>query len=146
MSSLDTLSAVAVADTCRCAADTGGLQPLRLAGIEATGANPGPGTPLPPAGSEVLQALRGQEGRRDEWMAGWLSALVHSLCLDHGPNEPAFAEVVGHELDQQERCLHCQRPFDFSHKRAALLILAQGPGAEHRRAIGEVWRGGACSR
>ncbi|MGY3258067.1 pyoverdine biosynthesis protein [Pseudomonas chlororaphis] len=145
MSSLDTLSAVAVADPCCCAADPAGLQPLRLAGIETSGAGRGPGTPLPPAGSEVLQALRGQEGWRDEWMAGWLSTLVHSLCLDHGPRE-WLAEDAGHRLEQQERCLHCGRAFDFSHKRAALLILAQGRGAGRHQAVEKIWRERSCSR
>ncbi|AZD23515.1 hypothetical protein SAMN04489802_1940 [Pseudomonas chlororaphis] len=145
MSSLDTLSAVAVADTCRCVADAAGLQPLRLAGIETSGASRGPGAPLPPAGSEVLQALRGQDGWREEWMAGWLSTLVHSLCLDHGPSE-RLAEDAGHRLEQQERCLHCGRAFDFSHKRAALLILAQGRGVERHQGVEKIGRERSCSR
>ncbi|OLF52338.1 pyoverdine biosynthesis protein [Pseudomonas chlororaphis] len=137
MPSFDPLSAVAIADTCRCAADPVGPPALRL-DDGATGAVVhGRVAPLPQGGGDVLQALRGQAGQRDEWMAGWLSALVHSLYLDH---EPLLVEAAGEAGDQQERCLHCQRPFDFSHKRAALLILAQGPGAERGRLVGEVWR------
>jgi hypothetical protein len=144
MSSLDTLSAVALADTCRCATDAGGLQALRLGDIEPVAASRGPGAPLPQAGSEVLPAWRGQEGRHDEWMAGWLSALVHALGLDLGPD--ASAEPAGEGFEPQERCLHCQRPFDFSHKRAALLILAQGRGVERHRVVEKIWRQRSCSR
>ncbi|QQZ40366.1 pyoverdine biosynthesis protein [Pseudomonas sp. SK3(2021)] len=144
MSCLDTPPAVAVAD-CRCAADAAGPQPLRLAGIETSGACRKPGAPRPAAGSEVLQALRGQEGWRDEWMAGWLSTLVHSLCLDHEPGE-RLAEDAGQRPGQQERCLHCGRAFDFSHKRAALLILAQGRGVERHRVVEKVGRERSCSR
>lgn len=123
MSTFDTPPAVALADTCRCAAAG---PPLRWPGASAAQAGP--------------QALR------DEWMAGWLSALVHSLYLDQESPEAAPGEADGTPVDAQERCLHCQRPFDFSHKRAALLILAQRQGVEQRRVIEQAWGKRACSR
>ncbi|MGE7956585.1 pyoverdine biosynthesis protein [Pseudomonas sp. NPDC089530] len=136
MSSLDSLSVAAIADTCRCAADAGS-QALWLGGGKTLVSDCAP----PPGGQ--VQALRGQAGQGDEWMAGWLSALVHSLGFDPGLDEP---EAGDRRLDPQERCRHCQRPFDFSHKRAALLILAQGRGGERRQALGEVGCERACSR
>ena len=51
-----------------------------------------------------------------------LAAMVHYFFLDAQCAEGAAGSA-------QNRCPHCQREFDFAHKRAALLILgAQRPG------------------
>ncbi|MHC6226532.1 GNAT family N-acetyltransferase [Pseudomonas sp. X10] len=62
-------------------------------------------------------------------VASWLSALVHYLFLDDPRTQRVVAEpradngkMIGYMQDQ---CFHCEKEFDFPHKRAALMILGR---------------------
>lgn len=62
-------------------------------------------------------------------VASWLSALVHYLFLDDPRTQRVVAEpradndkMIGY---MQHRRFHCEKEFDFPHKRAALMVLGR---------------------
>ncbi|WP_256872988.1 GNAT family N-acetyltransferase [Pseudomonas aeruginosa] len=62
-------------------------------------------------------------------VACWLSALVHYLFLDDPRSQRVVAEpradnarMIGH---MHNLCFHCEKEFDFPHKRAALMIIGR---------------------
>lgn len=62
-------------------------------------------------------------------VASWLSALVHYLFLDDPRTQRIVAEpradngkMIGY---MQDRRFHCEKEFDFPHKRAALMVLGR---------------------
>ncbi|MFJ3484088.1 GNAT family N-acetyltransferase [Pseudomonas sp. NPDC090202] len=70
-----------------------------------------------------------QKHRGPHKVASWLSALVHYLFLDDPRTRRVVAEpradnakMIGHLHNQ---CFHCQKEFDFPHKRAAMMILGR---------------------
>ena len=70
-----------------------------------------------------------QTHRGPHKVASWLSALVHYLFLDDPRTQRVVAEpradnakMIGYMHDQ---CFHCEKEFDFPHKRAALMILGR---------------------
>lgn len=77
-----------------------------------------------------IHMLVGEENHRGPHkVASWLSALVHYLFLDDPRTQRVVAEpradngkMIGYMHDQ---CFHCDKEFDFPHKRAALLILGR---------------------
>lgn len=77
-----------------------------------------------------IHMLVGEESHRGPHkVASWLSALVHYLFLDDPRTQRVVAEpradngkMIGYMHDQ---CFHCEKEFDFPHKRAALMILGR---------------------
>ncbi|MFL7962906.1 Protein N-acetyltransferase, RimJ/RimL family [Pseudomonas sp. NFIX10] len=77
-----------------------------------------------------IHMLVGEEQHRGPHkVASWLSALVHYLFLDDPRTQRVVAEpradnarMIGHLHNQ---CFHCEKEFDFPHKRAALMILGR---------------------
>ncbi|WP_194792083.1 GNAT family N-acetyltransferase [Pseudomonas sp. UFMG81] len=77
-----------------------------------------------------IHMLVGEETQRGPHkVASWLSALVHYLFLDDPRTQRVVAEpradngkMIGYMQDQ---CFHCEKEFDFPHKRAALMILGR---------------------
>jgi acetyl CoA:N6-hydroxylysine acetyl transferase len=77
-----------------------------------------------------IHMLVGEENHRGPHkVASWLSALVHYLFLDDPRTQRVVAEpradnakMIGHMHNQ---CFHCEKEFDFPHKRAALMILGR---------------------
>ncbi|MNO61302.1 N(6)-hydroxylysine O-acetyltransferase [compost metagenome] len=77
-----------------------------------------------------IHMLVGEENHRGSHkVASWLSALVHYLFLDDPRTQRVVAEpradnqrMIGH---MQNQCFHCEKEFDFPHKRAALMILGR---------------------
>lgn len=77
-----------------------------------------------------IHMLVGEENHRGPHkVASWLSALVHYLFLDDPRTQRVVAEpradnarMIGYMHDQ---CFHCEKEFDFPHKRAALMILGR---------------------
>ncbi len=77
-----------------------------------------------------VHMLVGEEHHRGPHkVASWLSALVHYLFLDDPRTQRVVAEpradnakMIGH---MQNQCFHCEKEFDFPHKRAALMILGR---------------------
>lgn len=70
-----------------------------------------------------------QQHRGPHKVASWLCALVHCLFLDDPRTQRVVAEpradnarMIGYMQDQ---CFHCDKEFDFPHKRAALMILGR---------------------
>ncbi|CAG8870125.1 hypothetical protein PS627_03868 [Pseudomonas fluorescens] len=88
--------------------------------------------PFYPAGDHDrgIHMLVGEETHRGPHkVASWLSALVHYLFLDDPRTQRVVAEpradnarMIGY---MQEQCFHCEKEFDFPHKRAALMILGR---------------------
>jgi acetyl CoA:N6-hydroxylysine acetyl transferase len=77
-----------------------------------------------------IHMLVGEEHHRGPHkVASWLSALVHYLFLDDPRTQRVVAEpradnrkMIGYMHDQ---CFHCEKEFDFPHKRAALMVLGR---------------------
>ncbi|ANY88542.1 MULTISPECIES: GNAT family N-acetyltransferase [Pseudomonas] len=77
-----------------------------------------------------VHMLVGEQAHRGPHkVASWLSALVHYLFLDDPRTQRVVAEpradngkMIGYLHDQ---CFHCEKEFDFPHKRAALMILGR---------------------
>ena len=77
-----------------------------------------------------IHMLVGEENHRGPpKVASWLSALVHYLFLDDPRTQRVVAEpradnarMISH---LQNQCFHCEKEFDFPHKRAALMILGR---------------------
>jgi len=77
-----------------------------------------------------IHMLVGEEHHRGPHkVASWLSALTHYLFLDDPRTQRVVAEpradnakMIGHMHNQ---CFHCEKEFDFPHKRAALMILGR---------------------
>ncbi|MGY2290047.1 GNAT family N-acetyltransferase [Pseudomonas sp. SDO528_S397] len=77
-----------------------------------------------------IHMLVGEEHHRGPHkVASWLSALVHYLFLDDPRTQHVVAEpradnarMIGH---LQNQCFHCEKEFDFPHKRAALMVLGR---------------------
>ncbi|MEB0047180.1 MULTISPECIES: GNAT family N-acetyltransferase [unclassified Pseudomonas] len=77
-----------------------------------------------------IHMLVGEETHRGPHkVASWLSALVHYLFLDDSRTQRVVAEpradnarMIGHLHNQ---CFHCEKEFDFPHKRAALMVLGR---------------------
>ncbi|MBF8793519.1 acetyltransferase [Pseudomonas monteilii] len=88
--------------------------------------------PFYPAGDydRGVHMLVGEQAHRGPHkVASWLSALVHYLFLDDPRTQRVVAEpradngrMIGYLHDQ---CFHCEKEFDFPHKRAALMILGR---------------------
>ncbi len=77
-----------------------------------------------------IHMLVGEENHRGPHkVASWLSALVHYLFLDDPRTQRVVADpradnarMISH---LQNQCFHCEKEFDFPHKRAALMILGR---------------------
>jgi RimJ/RimL family protein N-acetyltransferase len=77
-----------------------------------------------------IHMLVGEQAHRGPHkVASWMSALVHYLFLDDPRTQRVVAEpradnarMIGYMQDQ---CFHCEKEFDFPHKRAALMILGR---------------------
>ncbi|WP_353741348.1 GNAT family N-acetyltransferase [Pseudomonas fluorescens] len=77
-----------------------------------------------------IHMLVGEEHHRGPHkVASWLSALVHYLFLDDPRTQRVVAEpradnakMIGY---MQEQRFHCEKEFDFPHKRAALMVLGR---------------------
>lgn len=77
-----------------------------------------------------LHMLVGEEHHRGPHkVASWLSALVHYLFLDDPRTQRVVAEpradngkMIGYMQGQR---FHCEKEFDFPHKRAALMVLGR---------------------
>ncbi|WP_223505430.1 GNAT family N-acetyltransferase [Pseudomonas sp. GL-RE-29] len=77
-----------------------------------------------------IHMLVGEENHRGPHkVASWLSALVHYLFLDDARTQRVVAEpradngkMIGHMQSQR---FHCEKEFDFPHKRAALMVLGR---------------------
>ncbi|MFQ6572910.1 GNAT family N-acetyltransferase [Pseudomonas sp. UM16] len=77
-----------------------------------------------------IHMLVGEEHHRGPHkVASWLSALVHYLFLDDPRTQRVVAEpradnskMIGYMHDQR---FHCEKEFDFPHKRAALMVLGR---------------------
>ena len=77
-----------------------------------------------------IHMLVGEEQHRGPHkVASWLSALVHYLFLDDPRTRRVVAEpradnskMIGYMHDQR---FHCEKEFDFPHKRAALMMLGR---------------------
>ena len=75
-----------------------------------------------------IHMLVGEESHRGPHkVTSWLSALVHYLFLDDPRTQRVVAEpradnakMIGYMQDQG---FHCEKEFDFPHKRAALMVL-----------------------
>ncbi|HCU0718781.1 TPA: hypothetical protein ACXOGI_004944 [Pseudomonas aeruginosa] len=71
----------------------------------------------------LLYALGPRERGEPERVAEWLAALVHHFYLD-GPVEPPRPTLGKARCETAPGlCRCCGQPFDFRHKRAALLLL-----------------------
>lgn len=71
----------------------------------------------------LLYALGPRERGEPERVAEWLAALVHHFYLD-GPVEPPRTTLGKERCETAPGlCRCCGQPFDFRHKRAALLLL-----------------------
>ncbi|WP_347901240.1 GNAT family N-acetyltransferase [Pseudomonas purpurea] len=83
-----------------------------------------------------IHMLVGEEDHRGPHkVASWLSALVHYLFLDDPRTQRVVVEpradnakMIGHLHNQ---CFHCEKEFDFPHKRAALMILGRERFFDH---------------
>lgn len=77
-----------------------------------------------------IHMLVGEENHRGPHkVESWLSALVHYLFLDDPRTRRVVAEpradnakMIGY---MQEQRFHCEKEFDFPHKRAALMVLGR---------------------
>ncbi|MCW8278986.1 acetyltransferase [Pseudomonas sp. PCH199] len=77
-----------------------------------------------------IHMLVGEENQRGPHkVASWLSALVHFLFLDDPRTQRVVAEpradngkMIGYMQGQR---FHCEKEFDFPHKRAALMVLGR---------------------
>ncbi|MGZ7459871.1 GNAT family N-acetyltransferase [Pseudomonas sp. Ma2-10] len=77
-----------------------------------------------------IHMLVGEENHRGPHkVASWLSALTHYLFLDDPRTQRVVAEpradnakMIGH---MQHQGFHCEKGFDFPHKRAALMVLGR---------------------
>jgi len=77
-----------------------------------------------------IHMLVGEENHRGPHkVASWLSALTHYLFLDDPRTQRVVAEpradnakMIGH---MQGQGFHCEKAFDFPHKRAALMVLGR---------------------
>ncbi|MHC8287966.1 GNAT family N-acetyltransferase [Pseudomonas sp. XS1P51] len=77
-----------------------------------------------------IHMLVGEENHRGPYkVASWLSALTHYLFLDDPRTQRVVAEpradnakMIGYMQDQR---FHCEKEFDFPHKRAALMVLGR---------------------
>jgi RimJ/RimL family protein N-acetyltransferase len=77
-----------------------------------------------------IHMLVGEEHHRGPHkVASWLSALVHYLFLDDPRTQRVVAEpradngkMIGYMQGQR---FHCEKEFDFPHKRAALMVLGR---------------------
>ncbi|TFB42303.1 GNAT family N-acetyltransferase [Pseudomonas sp. F01002] len=77
-----------------------------------------------------IHMLVGEENHRGPHkVASWLSALTHYLFLDDPRTQRVVAEpradnvkMIGH---MQSQGFHCEKAFDFPHKRAALMVLGR---------------------
>lgn len=77
-----------------------------------------------------IHMLVGEEHHRGPHkVASWLSALVHYLLLDDPRTQRVVAEpradngkMIGYMQGQR---FHCEKEFDFPHKRAALMVLGR---------------------
>ncbi|KAB0499607.1 GNAT family N-acetyltransferase [Pseudomonas vancouverensis] len=77
-----------------------------------------------------IHMLVGEENHRGPHkVASWLSALVHYLFLDDPRTQRVVAEpradngkMIGYMHNQ---CFHCEKEFDFPHKRAALMLVGR---------------------
>jgi RimJ/RimL family protein N-acetyltransferase len=77
-----------------------------------------------------IHMLVGEEDHRGPHkVASWLSALVHYLLLDDPRTQRVVAEpradnakMISH---MQNQGFHCEKEFDFPHKRAALMVLGR---------------------
>jgi RimJ/RimL family protein N-acetyltransferase len=77
-----------------------------------------------------IHMLVGEENHRGPHkVASWLSALTHYLFLDDPRTQRVVAEpradnakMIGH---MQNQGFHCEKAFDFPHKRAALMVLGR---------------------
>lgn len=77
-----------------------------------------------------IHMLVGEENHRGPHkVASWLSALVHYLFLDDPRTQRVVAEpradngkMIGYMQGQR---FHCEKEFDFPHKRAALMVLGR---------------------
>lgn len=77
-----------------------------------------------------IHMLVGEEHHRGPHkVASWLSALVHYLFLDDPRTQQVVSEpradnarMIGH---LHNACFHCEKEFDFPHKRAALMLLGR---------------------
>lgn len=77
-----------------------------------------------------IHMLVGEENHRGPHkVASWLSALVHYLFLDDPRTQRVVAEPRADNARMisymQNQCFHCEKEFDFPHKRAALMILGR---------------------
>jgi RimJ/RimL family protein N-acetyltransferase len=77
-----------------------------------------------------IHMLVGEENHRGPHkVASWLSALMHYLFLDEPRTQRVVAEpradndkMIGYMQGQR---FHCEKEFDFPHKRAALMVLGR---------------------
>ncbi|WP_449434144.1 GNAT family N-acetyltransferase [Pseudomonas putida] len=77
-----------------------------------------------------IHMLVGEQAHRGPHkVASWLSALVHYLFLDDPRTQRVVAEpradngkMIGY---MHKQCFHCEKEFDFPHKRAALMVLGR---------------------
>lgn len=77
-----------------------------------------------------IHMLVGEENHRGPHkVASWLSALTHYLFLDDPRTQRVVAEpradnakMIGYMQDQR---FHCEKEFDFPHKRAALMVVGR---------------------
>ncbi len=77
-----------------------------------------------------IHMLVGEENHRGPHkVASWLSALVHYLFLDDPRTQRVVAEPRADNAKMigylQSQCFHCEKEFDFPHKRAALMVLGR---------------------
>jgi RimJ/RimL family protein N-acetyltransferase len=77
-----------------------------------------------------IHMLVGEENHRGPHkVASWLSALVHYLFLDDQRTQRVVAEPRADNAKMigylQNQCFHCEKEFDFPHKRAALMVLGR---------------------
>lgn len=83
-----------------------------------------------------IHMLVGEENHRGPHkVASWLSALVHYLFLDDPRTQRVVAEpradnvkMIGYMQNQR---FHCEKAFDFPHKRAALMVLGRERFFDH---------------
>lgn len=77
-----------------------------------------------------IHMLVGEENHRGPHkVASWLSALAHYLFLDDPRTQRVVAEPRADNLKMigymQGQRFHCEKEFDFPHKRAALMVLGR---------------------
>ena len=77
-----------------------------------------------------IHMLVGEEDHRGPHkVASWLTALVHYLLLDDPRTQRVVAEPRADNAKMigylQNQCFHCEKEFDFPHKRAALMVLGR---------------------